>query len=120
MWSWSQRRASTAHQGKTQWPSRRMTSSRIQSGGSCSSTAVWVARSRTGRMVTWEWPTHSLILVRVAGPSLSTDADRLAAVEVQQLGQGQVQVEPGLGLARLGGLDRLDHRGLVSAEEASR
>ena len=49
MWSRSQARESRRQPGKTQWPSRRTTSSRIAAGGSCWSTAWSLARSRTGR-----------------------------------------------------------------------
>ena len=58
--------------GNTQCRSRRMTISRIHAGGSCSWRASPRPMSRTGWMVTWEWPTQSLILAMVAGPSRST------------------------------------------------
>ncbi len=59
--------------GNTQCRSRRMTVSRIQPGGSCTSTASSRARSRTGRMVQVEnRPIQSASSWRVAGPSFST------------------------------------------------
>src|SRR5689334_17498683 len=108
MWSRSADRASWWHQGKMQWPSRRMTSSRIHAGGSWPSTESVRPRSRTGWMVTWEWPTHCLIRSRVAAPSFSTvtrgDGFRRAGAAVGgEVGQVEVEVEPGLGLPRGGG-----------------
>ena len=63
--------ASMVQRGKMQWPSRSMTSSRIQVGGSWTSTASPRCMLRTGWMTTWWWPTQSRILVRVAAPSFS-------------------------------------------------
>ena len=72
MWSRSQALASRLHHGNTQCWSRRMTSSRIQAGGSWASTASVRAMSRTGWMVTRDRPAQSLIRAIVAGPNLST------------------------------------------------
>ena len=72
MWSWSQFLAGTVQRGKTQWPSRSSTSSRIHAGGSCWSTASRRAMFSTGWMTTWEWPTHWRSLAMVAAPRRST------------------------------------------------
>ena len=54
-------------------------------------------------MVTWEWPTQSLIRVRVAAPSFSTwpaaIGRRRAGAVGGEVGEVEAEVEPGLGLA---------------------
>ena len=111
MWSRSQALASRVHHGNTQCLSRRMTSSRIQAGGSWASTASVRAMSRTGWMVTRDRPAQSLIRAMVAGPNLSTvpnpvpSAAAVGAVEPEQVGQAQVEVE--LGLRQRPAADRL-------------
>ena len=85
MWSRSQCRESRRQPGKTQWASRRITCSRMASGGSCWSTdQVW-SRSSTGRTlmtppVSANRASHRVSRSVVAAPSFSMVAAPVSPV----------------------------------------
>ena len=101
MWSRSQERASTAHQGNTQWRSRRITVSRIHAGGSCSSTASSrdQVQHRDDRGPRWRPATPGSWPWWRGRASRPADATRPSG-RAEQVGQGEVEVEPGLGQGR--------------------